>query len=229
MPQSANVRFALKAASACLLALAIPVVHAGAQTTTVLNFDDIPLGPVVAMDPTSYLASYGIFLSAVTPGEGAFIFGQGAPGLPVAHSGTNYFQQSTGNNPGTMTLNFSGPLSAISFFRTALTFDSKPEWSAEALDASGNVLSTVGEPLTSSGAVLGAQLFTLTGTDIMGLRFFEDNHDLTNLGGIPIDDLTLVSEAAPVTATPEPGSIVLAMTGFAGIGGIGLRRRSRRA
>ena len=98
-----------------VLAVAIPLVSASAQTRTLLNFDATPLGAAVGIDATSYLRSFGISLSAVTPGSGVSIYGQGAPGLPVATSSPNYFNQFNGNNPETMTLNFAGPLSSISF------------------------------------------------------------------------------------------------------------------
>ncbi len=116
-------------------------------------------------------------------------------------SAPNYFNEFNGNNPETMTLNFPAPLSSISFFRDGMTYDSKPQWSAAALNAQGAAVATVGEPLTASGATIPAQQFTLSGANITTLRIDSDNHDFTNLSGVPIDDLTLVAQT---TTTPEP-------------------------
>jgi len=188
-------------ASAMLLATAL----AQADTIT-LNFDATPLGPGVEIDATPYLSTFGITLSAVTPSALVLIIGQGLPGIVTAHSAPNYFNEFNGNNPETMTLNFPTPLSGISFFRDGMTSDSKPQWSAEALNAQGTVLSMVGEPLTATQAPIPAQQFTLTGANITALRIDSDNHDFTDLSGVPIDDLTLVTQTA---TTPEPQTVFL--------------------
>ena len=209
---------------ACLIGLATPLLVLGAQTTTTLDFDAMSLAPGTAIDPTGYLAGFGVFLSAVTAGDAADIYANGGGALPIAHSGSNYFLESTGNHPGSMTFEFAGTLSAVSFFRTALSYDSKPEWTAEALDGLGNVVATVGEPLTATGAVISAQLFTLTGSNIRALRFNQDNHAFTNLGGIPIDDLSFTT----VSSAPEPATIALVGTGLL-IVGAAVRRRTPKA
>jgi hypothetical protein len=184
------------------------VARAGTMS---LNFDATPLGPAVEIDATSYLNSFGVTLSAVTPGSSVLIIGQGSPGLVIATSAPNYFNQFNGNNPETMTLNFSTPLSSISFFRDGMTYDSKPQWSAEALNAQGVVVATVGESLTASGAAIPAEQFTLSGTDITALRISSNNGRFTNLSGVPIDDLTLVTQA---TTTPEPRTVFLLSAGL---------------
>src|SRR5260370_15003435 len=144
--------------TAVAMLIVTAVAHAGMIT---LNFDATPLGPGVGMDASAYLASFGITLSGVTPGASVLIIGQGFPGLSITTSPPNYFNEFNGNNPETMTLNFSNPLSSIRFFRTGMTFDSKPEWSAQALNAQGGVVSMVREPLTATGTVISAQQFTL--------------------------------------------------------------------
>jgi hypothetical protein len=88
---------------------------AAAQTVT-LNFDTPTLSPGIEIDATSYLSSFSITLTSVTSGSEVLIIGQGFPGLPIATSGPNYFNQANGNRPETMTLNFQHPLSSISFF-----------------------------------------------------------------------------------------------------------------
>ena len=129
----------------------------------------------------------------------------------TAQSAPNYFNEFNGNNPETMTLNFPTPLSGISFFRDGMTSDSKPQWSAEALNAQGAVLAAVGEPLTASRAAIPAQQFTLAGADITALKIDSDNHGFTALSGVPIDDLTLVTQTA---ATPEPRTVFMFWLGL---------------
>lgn len=179
-------------------------------STFTLNFDTPPLGPGVELDATSYLNSFGITLSNVTPGSFVWLIGEGG-GLPIATSPPNYFNQFNGNNPETMTLNFPIPLSSITFYRTGLTFDSKPQWSAEALNAHGMVLDAVGEPLTSTFAPIPPKLFVLTGANITALQIDSNNGGFTNLSGVPIDDMTLVTQAA---TTPEPQTLCLLSSGL---------------
>ena len=106
-------------------------------STITLNFDSVPVAAGSCTSGTGYLNSFGITLSAVTPSASVLICAQGSPNLPVPTSPPNYFTEFNGNNPETMTLNFPNPLSSISFFRSGLTYDSDPRWSAEALDAEG--------------------------------------------------------------------------------------------
>lgn len=172
------------------------------------------------MDATAYLASFGITLSAVTPGSSVLIIGEGAPGLVIATSPPNFFTQYHGNNPETMTLNFPNALSKITFSRCAMTYDSKPQWTAEALNVQGTVVASVGEPLTATGSAIPAQQFTLSGTGITALRISSNNEDFTNLSGVPIDDLTLVGgcqvdpgslksfAAAPYSHDRQPTSMI---------------------
>lgn len=210
-----------------LMATAMLLATALAQAATItLNFDATPLGPGVEIDATAYLASFGITLSAVTPSASVLIIGQGLPEtIVVAHSAPNYFNEFNGNHPETMTLNFPVPLTSLSFFRDGMTYDSKPQWTAEALNAQGTVLATVGESLTASGAPIPAQQFILTGAGITALRIDSDNHDFTALSGVMIDDLTLVTQT---TTTPEPGTVFLFPLGLLVLQ-VARRRARRRA
>lgn len=207
------------------IATAMLVATTRAQASTItLNFDSVVVAAGSCTDGTGYLNSFGITLSAVTPAASVFICAQGSPGLPIATSAPNYFNEFHGNNPETMTLNFPNPLSSISFFRTGMTFDSKPQWSAEALNAQGVIEAMVGEPLTATGAAISAQQFTLSGTNITALRIDSDNHAFTNLSGVPIDDLTLVTQT---TITPEPRTVFLLSAGLLVLQFVG--RRVKRA
>jgi hypothetical protein len=183
-----------------------------AQASTItLNFDPVVVPSGTCTDGTGYLNNLGITLSSVTPGASVLICAQGTPNLPIPTSPPNYFNEFHGNSPETMTLNFPDSLSSISFFRTGMTFDSKPQWSAEALNAQGAIVAMVGEPLTATGAAISAQQFTLSGTNITALRIDSDNHAFTNLSGVPIDDLTLVTQT---TTTPEPRTVFLLSAGL---------------
>ena len=90
-----------------LVALATLLVITAAQASTItLNFDSVAVAAGSCTDGTGYLNSFGITLSAVTPGASVLICAQGSPNLPVPTSPPNYFNEFDGNNPETMTLNF---------------------------------------------------------------------------------------------------------------------------
>ncbi len=69
--------------------LATGLAEAGAIT---LNFDATPLGPGGEMDATAYLASFGITLSAVTPGARSNRR-SGLPTIVAAHLGAELLQR----------------------------------------------------------------------------------------------------------------------------------------
>jgi hypothetical protein len=181
----------------CLLA-----VHSVGRTsdplTTVLDFDavDATHGRVVA---TRYLATYGITLSAVSPGTLVAIDNtrniyDGRALIPG--SSPNVLEQILVNDPVSFTLNFQDPLQAIQFTRPALLAGPTgivfPAWQAQVLDARGKVLDQVEEALRGYYANTPAQTFTLKGEGIKALRFNSNNQHFAAFSAVVLDNLTLV-------------------------------------
>lgn len=91
-------------------------------------------------------------------------------------------QVNTDNGPASFTLRFSEPIASVSFVRPALYPDTEsgithPAWSAHALDAAGQELSSQSEELTRSFTDVPARTYTLTAPDnkvITAVRFDSD-------------------------------------------------------
>ena len=170
----------------------------------VLDFDKAKDGTPIDVSLTgklvanSYLASYGVTLSDVTPATQLAILdlrklyeGQAIR----AASGTNALGHIGSNDPISFTLNFKTPLQKVTFSRpvliagpTGITF---PEWKATALDSTGRSLGDVGEPGGGYYSDSPARTFILKGPGIKGIRFNSNNHHFAAFHAAIIDDLTL--------------------------------------
>lgn len=124
-----------------------------------IDFDALPASghPVTGAALSSYLAGFGVTLSAVTPGSAATVWDardiyEDIPGGPplIAPSPFNVIYQQDVNDPVSYTLNFALPQDFFSLTRTAVlgthgTGFAYPEWRAFAYDASNTLLGSVGE------------------------------------------------------------------------------------
>jgi len=213
-----------------LLNLPRPVVHTGllacalflgagresiAQTVT-LNFDTVNAsgGPV---DPTAYLASYGITLSDVSPSNPEIYSDQDFYNSTTvqASSGTNFLEQQSAVNGGTFILNFSSPVDNLSFTRIeSLVTNVVGTWSATAYDGATE-LSSVGESDGVGG--LTPITYDLTGSNITSLVIYGNGDGNAGISSVMMDDLTF-------TAVPEP-STYAAIVGLAALGFAAVRGR----
>lgn len=207
------------------------IVQPPATGQTVLNFDSVNASSGACVSAESYLNSFGITLSGVTPGTTVSIVDStklynGA--AAVAPSMPNLLTQCGSNDPVTFTLNFPNSLSSVSFTRAKLLAGpsgiTHPQWSAHAFDSQGKELATAGEALISSFQDVPAKTFTLNGPGIVSLRFDSNNQHFAAFSAVLIDDLTLTGTATTCAAvdawstkaqipTPRAGAAVAAVNG----------------
>lgn len=183
---------------------AILLLAARAQADPLrLDFDavDATAGRVPA---ASYLASFGISVTDVTPGTTVVIdnidleYGGNAS---RASSSPNGITQIGSNDPVSFTLRFCAPMDSVSFTRAKLIVATAsgvthPEWSAHAFDANGTEVATVGEPLLGSYADVPAASFTLNGPGIVAVRFDSNNYHFAAFNAALLDDLVFNTSVA---------------------------------
>ncbi len=180
----------------------------GIPRRSTLNFDtvDASAGPVNA---SSYLASFGITLSAVTAGTAiGVVNNQSLYGGTAASpsSSPNVLTQLGSKNPVTYTLNFATPVDSFGFTRPMLLAGPSriihPRWSAHAFNAAGHEVALASESLLASAPSIPARTFSLTGNGITSVRFDSNAFNLAAISAVLIDDLTLTTTAAiSVSAT----------------------------
>ncbi len=196
-------------------------VKSSAQTD--INFDSVnaSAGPV---DPTGYLASYGITMTEGSPAADPVIISANqfyGGGHAFPSSAPNFLCPQTGYSGDSYTLNFSTPLLELQFYRVGMDSGTEtPIWSATAYQGA-TALGSVGESYIDAFTGSSAKLFTMSyaGSEITSLTFYGNGEGSAALPGAPIDDLTLYT-------VPEPTT--LALTGFSGLSLLLLFRRQRR-
>jgi len=173
-----RVKFVLSIGLLGLLCFMLPgSIRADTVNINSINANSSPF--FVDISTTNLLAQYGITLVNVTPGTTvAVLCGECGGNSIVPSSPPNTLTQFGNDNGMSYTLQFSTPLSTLSF---NLAGNSKSggsgtvvaAWSATAFDASGNVVSSVGDPsLFSTFSPFAPQPFTLTGPGIASVTFF---------------------------------------------------------
>ncbi|MDQ2944821.1 MAG: PEP-CTERM sorting domain-containing protein [Acidobacteriota bacterium] len=175
--------------------------------TTILNFDSVPISSGAGVDATSYLASFGITLSNVTPGpSGAVqIYSDQFITYEGASSPHNFLMQNGGGAPNglTYTLNFSTALTSLSFVRIAQTApNAVAQWTATAF-AGFTAVGSVGE--NSFSGTEPAQTYSLfagSSSGITSLEITANGGGFAGVPSLPMDDLTL-------NQVPEPSTFVL--------------------
>jgi hypothetical protein len=187
-----------------------PSVAPSASNEVVIEFPDVDTnaapGHVVAAAP--YLHRVGISITNLQPkGSEVVLINnralyEGQAVMP-ATSQNLFTQIETGNVPASFTLNFAEPVESVSFTRPALypateSGITHPAWSAHALDAQGQEVSSQSEGLTRSFSDVPAQRYTLRapGFDrIAALRFDSDprlnGRPFAGFSAILIERLTL--------------------------------------
>jgi hypothetical protein len=170
-------------------------------------------GPITGAPLASYLAGFGITLTAAGSGasvgiyDDRTVYGGGVIGATTGHN----LLLEGGGFPVSETLTFANPLLSFQFDRVSSinSGNTFPIWSATAYDPSNLPLSTVGESFRSGS--FAAQTFVLTGPDIASVTFTGNDFGFAGFANEPIDTLVL-------TAVPEPASLALLGVGLAGLG-----------
>jgi hypothetical protein len=197
-----------------IAALAISPANSQAETTVVnLNSVSVPNGGQV--DATALLASYGI--TVVDGGNPVYIYSDVDQSYEAASPGPNFLLQQVPGAPNgiSYTLDFSTPLSELSFARIAATSPNlMASWTATAYSGV-TAVGTASEPFGLQP--FSAEVYSFTGPDITSLTISANGYDLAGITSAPIDDITL-------TTVPEGGS-TRALTLFSLLAlGVGARR-----
>ncbi|MBZ5506025.1 MAG: hypothetical protein LAO78_11110 [Acidobacteriia bacterium] len=190
-----RVKFVLSIVFLGLLCLMLSgSIYADTVNINSINANSTPF--FVDITTTNLLAQYGITLANVTPGTTvAVVCGQCGGNSIVSSTPPNVLAQSGNDNGMSYTLQFSTPLSTLSF---SLAGNSKSggsgtlvaAWSATAFDASGNVVSSAGDPsLFGTFSPFAPQPFTLTGPGIASVTFFTQCFNVCGTG-LNIADLS---------------------------------------
>ena len=211
-----------------LLGLLCLMLPASLRADT-LNFDSITVSPgsTVDISTTDYLAQYGITLTNVTPGSKVNVFNtQG--NVIVAPSPPNVLVEQGNADGESYTLDFSTPLSSLSFdvagnSKSGGSGTVVAAWSATAYNASNVALSSVGDGLFGTYSPIAVQSYTLAGPGIDSVTFYDNCYDFCGTQ-LLIDDLS--SPELQLVSTPEPASMVLLLTGLLAL--VALAARSKR-
>jgi len=182
----------------------------------------------------NYLASFGVSLTNVTPAPGSTSTSNGVifPGTNQVFVDTdvnnqiwtdvsgndNFLTQNTGGNPArSYTLAFDNVLDSFSFTQRGvfgLTGSGivQAAWTAQAFDASNNLLGAFSKSITSTYTSLPAETFSFTTGNIKSIVFTGNHFGFAGTAHIGIDDLVM-----NFTPVPEPATLGLLLLGLAGI------------
>jgi len=170
----------------------------------VINFDalDATAGAVGGLALSNYLAGFGVSLANGTLGTRLEVLDEnnlsGSAGA-IASSPPNLFTQAGLNTAVKFSFVFHAPLGSFGFTRVGLTAGpagvSHPAWTAYALNATGEVLEQVSEPLIFSFDNVPARTFQLAGNGIARVRFESDSQGTANFSAVLLDDLVLDTNA----------------------------------
>jgi hypothetical protein len=204
----------------------LPLTAPARADVVTVNFDALSAsgGAITGAPLTSYLAGFGITLtesSGTSVGiyDVSNVYGGGVIG---ATTGNNVLMQSGTTGPASYTLSFATALLSFQFDTVSnITSNLLPAWSATAFDASNVTLSTAGNSSLSVGG--NAQTYLLNGPGIESVTFYGNAEGLAGFTNQPIDTLVLT------TAVPEPSTWAMMLLGFAGIGFMAYRRKSKPA
>jgi hypothetical protein len=196
---------------------------------TVINFDalDATSGAVGGALLSNYLAGFGVSLANGTLGTRLEVIDENnlsGSAVAIPSSPPNLFTQAGLNTPVKFSFVLKAPVGSFGFTRVGLAAGpsgvSHPAWTAYALDASGNVLETVSEPLIFSFTNVPARPFQLTGSGIARVRFESDSQGTASFSAVLLDDLVLDTNAVAnalsvtlnVTRGPFTAGVPIALT-----------------
>jgi hypothetical protein len=185
-----------------------------AAASIVIDFDSVDTSslPSLGVDPTSYLAGFGVTLANVTSTTTMGIKNPTFDTNLILVSNPNYMSQWWNSINGvSYDLMFDQPLESLNVAIPEITSGViVPAWSFTAIDAGGTPLVTSygqtelsGESARRTFDFLGA-----TNPGLQGIRVYSNVLSSAGMGGIPIDDIVFTQ------AVPEPSSLALSLLGL---------------
>jgi hypothetical protein len=196
-------------ALAAIIAMLSPLAEASTITFDKLNATG---GSVSGTTLANYLATFGVVITDVSAGavvtvqDENVIYGGGTVAAP---SSPNII--TAGGGAGiSYTISFANPQVYFEFTRAELKAAtssgvSHPEWTATALDAKGNTLATVSEPLMASSSTIPAATYKLMGTKgtlIAAVVIYGNDEGFAGFAS-PVLDNWVVPNPVPVAGTVE--------------------------
>jgi hypothetical protein len=172
-------------------ALLVGSALSAAASVITIDFDSVAAGG--GIDPTAYLASYGVTLSGVSPSDPLIYSDQAFYGTGVvdASSGNNFLLQQSAVNGGSFTLNFATALTNLEFTRIQnLTYNLVGTWSATAY-AGSTVVGSVSEPF-GLGPFTPAT-YSFSGAGITSLTVSGNGFGSAGISSAMIDDIKMTS------------------------------------
>jgi hypothetical protein len=211
---------------------AAPLLHAPVSHADTLTFDSINTSASpyhVNVTTTGYLQQYGISLTDVTAGSVVNVFCANAEynssctqgmGALTAESGPNVLGQQGVNTGQSYSLDFSTPLSTLSFYTAGWNGGQGSngllvaQWSATAYGAGNAVLSSVGQSMASYYSNIAPTQWTLNGPGITAVTFYSQCDKICG-ENLAIDNLS--SPQLSLASVPEPPTLLLFAAGALGL------------
>lgn len=159
-----------------------------APAATYMNFDSVNTS-AGRVDPTSYLASFGVTLTNVNPPGSVFIANSNIDGCGTASSSPNWISQYVGGSSlVSYALDFSNPLQSVTFTRCAVGGGcASPIWTVTAY-AGTNAMDSAGVCCLDSDTGKPAQTYTLNGPGITSLTISANGEDFSAYSSPQLDD-----------------------------------------
>jgi hypothetical protein len=192
----------------------------GIGNVSLINFESAPLGafsslavaPGVTLTGSDYYSHNQNILNATD-----FPSGPSLDGTNTTPGGANFVEVSGG----TITFTFADPVNSFGAYLTGVQ-----SFTQDTITFSDGTTQVINVPETGTTGSIGAVDFvgfTDPGASISSITIFAGN---TFYDAIGVDD---VSYGAPVSTTPEPGSVVLLLTGCMALGMLLWQRRASQA
>lgn len=183
----------LFAGCSLLLASALSAI----ASTITIDFDSVTVPAGSPVDPTAYLASYGVTLTGVSPSNPLINSDQDfyGSGVVLASSGHNFLTQQSASPGGGFTLNFATALTQLEFTRIQnLAWNLVGTWTATAY-AGTTFVGSYSEPFGLGS--FSPATYTFSGPGITSLVVSGNGYSVAGISTVMMDDIKMTSASTP--------------------------------